>query len=304
MTTINRRFVLAATGQLGALTRQQAHEIGLSDRQLRSRVQSGFLSQPGPNVFRLNGTGLEPRSQLHDLQADIGGLVVASRFTAAALHGFDGYDLSAPFDVTVLRGRCVRRNPHRVHTVQTLPRIDREEVGGIVRTRAARTLIDLARYEAPEQLTAAVDSALRDRLVTERSLHRRIVALRRQGMHGIPQLVEVIEGSEITRGAHSWLEREFLRLTSRAGIMRPEPQVVSGRTDGRLIRVDFRFANSPVVVEVLGYRWHRSPSNMRRDAERLNAMLSAGLRPYQFTYEQIVESPAQVVRDVRVALAA
>jgi hypothetical protein len=123
-------------------------------------------------------------------------------------------------------------------------------------------------------------------------------------MHGIPQLVEVIEGSEITRGAHSWLEREFLRLTSRAGIMRPEPQVVSGRADGRLIRVDFRFANSPVVVEVLGYRWHRSPSNMRRDAERLNAMLSAGLRPYQFTYEQIVESPAQVVRDVRVALAA
>lgn len=304
MTTINHRLVSTATGQLGALTRKQAHAVGLSDHQLRSRVKSGFLSQPGPNVFRLNGTGLEPRSRLRDLQADVGGLTVASRFTAAALHGFDGYELSGPFDVTVLRGRYVRRSPHRVHTVKTLTQIDREEVDGIVRTRAARTLIDLARHEGPEQLTVALDSALRDRLVTERSLHRRIVALRRQGMHGIPQLVEVIEGSEISRGAQSWLEREFLRLMSKSGIARPMPQVVVGRAGGRLIRVDFRFASSPVVVEVLGYRWHRSPSSLRRDSERLNAMLSAGLRPYQFTYEQIVESPTQVMHDVRVALAA
>jgi hypothetical protein len=304
MTTINRRLVSTATGQLGALTREQAHEIGVSDNQLRSRVKSGFLSQSGPNVFRLNGTGLEPRSQLSDLCVDVGGLVVASRFTAAALHGFDGYELSSPFDVTVLRGRFVRRNPHRVHTVKTLPQIDREEVDGIVRTRAARTLIDLARHECPEQLTIALDSALRDRIVTERSLHRRIVALRRQGMHGIPQLVEVIEGSELSRGAHSWLEREFLRLMSKSGIARPEPQVVVGRAGRRLVRVDFRFTGSPVVVEVLGYRWHRSPSNLRRDSERLNAMLSAGLRPYQFTYEQIVESPTEVVRDVRAALEA
>lgn len=304
MTTINRRLVLASTGQLGAITREQAHKIGVTDVQLRSRVQSGFLTQPGTNVFRLNGAGLDPRSRLRDLQADVGGLVVASRFTAAALHGFDGYSLDAPFDVTILRDRQVRRHPHRIHTVVTLPTIDHEEVDGIVRTRAARTLIDLARHEAPEQLTVALDSALRDLLVTERSLHGRIVALRRQGMHGIPQLVEVIEGVELSRGAHSWLEREFLRLMERAGVPRPDAQVVTGRSGRRLIRVDFRFPGTTVVVEVLGYRWHRTAANLSRDTERMNEMIGNGLRPYQFTYQQIVDSPDHVEDVVRTALAA
>jgi len=303
MTTINRRLALASTGQLGAITREQAHELGVSDAQLRSRVQSGFLSQPGTNVFRLGGSRIDPRAALSDLQADVGGLVVASRFTAAALHGFEGYSLSAPFDVTILRNRQVWRYPHRIHTVVRLPTIDVEEVDGIARTRAARTLVDLARHESPEQLAVALDCALRDRLVTERSLHKRIVALRRQGMHGIPGLVEVIESVELSRGAHSWLEREFFRLMATAGIERPDPQVISGRSGDRLIRVDFRFPRTPVVVEVLGYRWHRSPANLRRDTERMNAMLSAGLRPYQFMYQEIVESPEQVVAVVQAALA-
>lgn len=303
MTTVNRQLTLAATGQLSAITREQAHKLGVSDKQLRSRVQSGFLTQPGTNVFRLSGAAVDPRSQLRDLQADVGGLVVASRFTAAALHGFDGYSLSPPFDVTILRSRQVRRHPHRIHTVITLPTIDFEEVDGIVRTRAARTLVDLARHEAPAQLTIALDSALRDRLVSERSLHKRIVALRRQGVHGIPQLLNVVQGVELTRGAHSWLEREFLRLMARAGVSRPDPQVVSGRAGDRLIRVDFRFPETPVVVEVLGYRWHRSAAALRRDTERMNEMISNGLRPYQFTYQQIVESPGQVEQTVRRALA-
>jgi len=302
MTNINHRLVSVATGQLGALTREQAHGIGFSNDQLRRRVQSGILTQPGTNVFRLSGSERGPVTQLRDLQADVGGLVVAIRFTAAALHGFDGHQLAAPFDLTIARGRQVRRSPHRIHTTMTLPLIDREVVDGIARTRPARTLIDLARHETPEQLTIALDSALRDRVVTETSLHRRIVALRGHGVHGIPALLDVVEGSEVARGAHSWLEREFLRLMASSSLPLPTPQVEVGRISGRLTRVDFRFADTPVVVEVLGYRWHRSPAALRRDVERMNAMLSAGLCPYQFTYEQLVTTPTAVVDQVRTAL--
>jgi hypothetical protein len=303
MTTTNRRLVEQATGQLGALSREQAHAIGMSDEQLRSRVQSGFLLQPGPNVFRLSGAQETPRSRLRALILDIGGDALASRYTAAALHGFDGYRLDAPFDVTISRNRQVHRHEHRIHTVVTMPLIDRMEIDGIPTTRAARTLIDLARHESAAQLTVALDSALRDRIVSEEALHRRIVALRRQGMHGIPRLLEVLEGVEAMRGGHSWLEREFLRLMAEAGLPRPEPQVAMTKAGNRLVRVDFFFPGTNVVVEVLGYRWHRSSANLTRDTERLNALLDSGVRPYQFTYATIVESPTAVVTSVRQALA-
>ena len=302
MTNLNHRLVETATGQLGALSREQAHAIGMTDEQLRSRVQSGFLQQPGPNVFRLSGMEKSGRQQLRELLLDIGGDVAACRFTAAALHGFEGYSLRPPFDVVIGRGRHVRRSPHRVHTAETLPTIDRAVVDGIAVTRPARTLIELARHESPIQLTTALDSALRDGLVSEAPLHRRIVALRRKGAHGIPTLLEVIEGSEVTRGGHSWLEREFLRLIDAADLPRPTPQVVMAVASSKLVRVDFWFPDTPIVVEVLGYRWHRSAAHLLRDTERLNELISRGIRPYQFTYQAVTEQPEIVVAGVARAL--
>ena len=77
----------------------------------------------------------------------------------------------------------------------------------------------------------------------------------------------------------------------------------SRRAGDRLVRVDFRFVGSPVVVEVLGYRWHRTKEQLRRDAERTNALLADGFLPYQFSYEHVVEAPGVVVETVRAALA-
>jgi len=54
---------------------------------------------------------------------------------------------------------------------------------------------------------------------------------------------------------------------------------------------------------VLGYRYHRTPAQLRRDSERMNALVAAGLRPYQFSYEQIVDTPSEVVAQTRGALA-
>lgn len=302
MTNLNHRLVETATGQLGALSREQAHAIGMTDEQLRSRVQSGFLQQPGPNVFRLSGAEKPGRQQLRELLLDVGGDVLACRFTAAAIHGFDGYFLRPPFDVVIGRDRQLRRTPHRIHTASVMPEIDTTVIDGVAVTRPARTLIDLARHESPSQLTTALDSALRDGLVSETSLHRRIVALRRKGVYGIPTLVEVIEGSEITRGAHSWLEREFLRLLAAAGLPQPEPQVVMGAAGTKLMRVDFWFPGTTIVVEVLGYRWHRSAANLQRDTERTNELISRGIQPYQFTYAAVAEQPEAVVAEVRRAL--
>ena len=103
------------------------------------------------------------------------------------------------------------------------------------------------------------------------------MALRTKGRHGIPSLLDVLAGHEVTRGGHSWLEREYLRLLAAAGLPRPITQAVLARAGDRFVRVDCRFPGSAVVVELLGYRFHRTPLQMARDAERLNALVLAGL---------------------------
>ena len=114
----------------------------------------------------------------------------------------------------------------------------------------------------------------------------------------------MLAGHEVTRGGQSWLEREYLRLLDRAGLRRPATQQVLSRARDRLVRVDCRFAGTNVVVELLGYRFHRSRGQMSGDATRYNALLADGFAPYQFTYGQIVSEADYVVATTRNALSA
>jgi very-short-patch-repair endonuclease len=68
------------------------------------------------------------------------------------------------------------------------------------------------------------------------------------------------------------------------------------------VRVDIRFPGTPVVVELLGYRFHRSMDQMRRDAERMNALVADGFEPYQFAYEHVVNEPDTVLAVTAAAL--
>ncbi|MEP7047438.1 MAG: hypothetical protein ABI949_12190 [Ilumatobacteraceae bacterium] len=260
----------------------------VSDGQLttefRSRVQSGFQS--------------DHHAALAALIRDVGQPCWLSGPTSGALLTFDGLRLAPPFHVVTPRDRNVRRIGVVIHTSAELDPIDRETVDGLPVTSPARTLIDLAAIAPRAVLTAALDGALRDGLVSEAFLHGRISALRGKGRYGIPNLLAVIEGVEIIRGAHSWLERELLRLLDAAGIDLPTPQEVLSRRGDRLIRVDFRFPCSPLVVEVLGYRWHRTGAQMRIDAERMTRLVLDGFLPLQFTYSDVVDRPDYVVASI------
>lgn len=302
MTNAYERLMALATGQLGTFTRAQARECGLSDRQLRSRVQSGTVIPTGPNSFRVAGAPNTSMSELRSLIGDIGDPVFVSGPTAAFLHGFDGARLQRPFHLMVPRERCLRRWNAVVHRSDTLEPIDRCTVGGVPALSPTRTLIDLARWYSSAELAAALDSGIRNGLISEELLHRRAMALRSQGRYGLPLLAEVIAGHEVTRGGHSWLEREYLRLLDAAGLPRPDLQQILTRARDRLVRVDCRFPGTNVVVELLGYRYHRSRADMSRDAQRANALMAAGFRPYQFTYEHIVRQHDYVLETTRHAL--
>jgi hypothetical protein len=302
MTEKFRRLADATTGQHGVVTAGQIGAAGIHPGELRRRVQSGVLVKSGAHTYR---SPLAPASAIAELVAlvlDCGAEAFVSGPTAAALHGFDGFRLRPPFHVTVVRGRNVQRAHHLIHTTTELPLIDRASVQGQPTMSATRTLIDVARFVSVPALTAALDSALRDGLTSEDLLHRRIVALRSRGRYGIPKLQAVIEGADITRGGHSWLERRFLQLCADAGLPRPATQQVVSRAGDRLVRVDCRFPGTRVVIELLGYRWHRTKDQLARDAERTNAMVLAGLAPFQFTDDQVTLEPERVAADTHAAL--
>jgi hypothetical protein len=248
---------------------------------------------------------MAPRTPLADLTAlvlDVGQPVWVCGPTAAALWGFDGFRLRPPYHLALPRDRNVRRIGVHVHTTIDLPPIDRTSISGLPVVRPHRVVIELARSEPPDVLAAAIDSGLRDGRFNEQLLHRRIVALRGRGRYGLQRLLDVLAGHEVTRGGHSWLERRFLTLMASAGLPRPTTQQVLTKAQDKLVRVDFAFAGTNVVVEVLGYQFHRSQQQMNRDAARINALLLAGQAPYQFTYRQIVETPDRVTADVIAAL--
>jgi very-short-patch-repair endonuclease len=264
----------------------------------RQTVNEGQLDN---ELRRPNLSGVHVAA-LTALIHDIGEPAWICERTAAALFGMNGFTLRPPFHVVVPRGRDLQRLGHVIHTSTDLPSLDCVRIVGLPVIGPARTLIDLARDHTKNQLTRALESAVDAHLVTDDLMHRRIGALRTSGRYGVPKLLTVLEEYELGRGAESWLERQFLLLVARAGLPRPVPQQVLGRRGDRIIRVDFRFPGTPVVVETLGYRWHRSGAQMQIDAERMNQLLLDGFLPLQFSYPQVVNEPEQVVDVVASAL--
>ena len=266
-----------------------------SSRFLRAHISVHPRDRTGLPLARLE--------QLAQLIDEIGEPCWAAGSTAAALHQFDGFVLRPPFHILVPRARGVRRAAHVIHTTRLIDALDRESMLGIPVTSPSRTLLHLAATEPIDRVTSALDGAIRDGLTTDDFLHRRIAVWRTCGRNGVRPLIAAIDGFEITRGGHSWLEREFLRLLADGGLPHPETQAVLGRRGDRLIRVDARFPGTNLLVEVLGYRWHRTKPQLTSDAQRLNRLQLDGFLVIQFTYPQVVEQPERVLADVREALA-
>lgn len=269
---------------------------------LRSRVQSGTLLQPGPHVF---SSSLAPPSVLAALWTvvlDIGRPVWVAGPTAEALHGFDGATLRLPFHLMVPRGRYLTRPDVELRTAIRVDGIDTCFIDGLPVVSATRCIIDMAATAGADDLARAIDGAIRDRLTTEDFLRRRALALRGRGRPGISLLLDVLDGKDVSRGGHSYLERAFLQLLRRAGLPSPACQVELDRGGERIGRVDCVFPPGDVVVELLGYRWHRTAAQLRKDVERINQLQLSGRIGLQFAYTQVMEDGDRVVADVREAL--
>lgn len=89
-----------------------------------------------------------------------------------------------------------------------------------------------------------------------------------------------------------------MRLTREWGLTPPEQ---NAKVDG--IEVDFLWREQRLVVELDGWRYHRTREAFEHDRERDQALARSGHRVLRFTHRQLTERPDEAARTIRAALA-
>ena len=90
------------------------------------------------------------------------------------------------------------------------------------------------------------------------------------------------------------LERRMLALCRRHRFPRPLMQQIIGP-----YTVDFHWPHAQLIVETDGWSSHGSRSSFERDRERDAWLVARGFRVVRFTWRQLRDDPATVVRTLR-----
>jgi hypothetical protein len=203
-------------------------------------------------------------------------------------------------EFVVPRRRRERALPLQVHTTTAWDRGDLLIHRGLRVTSVTRTIVDLAVIGvAPRLIEQAIDSGVRGRRTAVARIAKRARDLSGPGRRGTSLILELL----LDAGGESALERRFLRLMREHGLPRPLCQVVHDRPGGgRVIRVDFEFAGTRLIVEVSGRLGHASDHDRAKDARRRNELTAAGWDVREFTTADILDDPAYVLATVTAAL--
>ena len=269
------------------VTRRQLLELGFTDEAIRHRLRKGRLHRIWPEVYAVGRPDLTQEGRWLAAVLTCGPGALLSHESAAALWAIRPHR-RGPIHVCVPSPRDPRRRGIRVHR--------RRRVGeaaiqaGIPVTTPAQAIIDIAPRLAERELERAIDEA--DKL--DRTHPKALREAARGQVGDGPAKVRHLLDRRTFVLTDSDLERRFLKVADAAGLGPPETQVyVNGH------RVDFFFRGAGVVVEADGGRYHRTPSEQRRDRIRDHAHVVAGLTPVRFTHDQIAHEPDYVAGILR-----
>lgn len=165
---------------------------------------------------------------------------------------------------------------------------------GIRVTCAALTALDLAALDDG----AAIDDALRAGTMTLEDLHRTVDLTR--GRRGNRVRRGVIDDSRDRPWSAG--ERRVHRVLRDAGVRGWRTNAPFVVADGRLFYLDIAFPQGAVMVEIDGFRHHRSPADLDRDVTRQNALVLAGWLPYRITWSML-RRPELIVSELSELLA-
>jgi very-short-patch-repair endonuclease len=161
---------------------------------------------------------------------------------------------------------------------------------GIPVTAVPRTLVDLAAVLSAHELARACHEAGINHGTTPNAVEA--VLERRKGSPGVSQLRRVLRGE--VRVTLSKLEDRFLARLVEAALPLPETNRAAG---GR--RLDCRWPQQRLTVELDGYRYHRSRHAWEQDRRRERAAHARGDDFRRYTYGDVFEDPRQMLVELR-----
>jgi len=294
---MNLRQLLADLGpsQHGLVERSQALALGATPDLIHGGLKQGLAEVLFPRVYRALGAPRTWRQTLLGACLSAGPDAVVSHRAAVGLHGFAGVRPGA-LEITIGR----RKAPHlagvTVHCSADLIPQDVVEVDGLPVTTPDRTLVDLG-ASAPRWVVEEVMlAALASKRVTLASLWRMLARVSRQGRSGAGVLRTVLEARSSV--PDSVLEGLFLTLVDRFDLPAPVIQYPV-EVGGRRCRIDAAYPDRMLAIELDGAGTHASPAALQRDLVRQNQLVEAGFTVLRFTFTDLTNRRASVVRQVR-----
>jgi hypothetical protein len=286
----HQKMARIAGRQYGVVTRAQLLDAGLSPKQIDRRLESGALLVEFPGVYRVG----------HRAPS------VEARYTAAVLAGGEGARLcghAAGHLLGLLKGaaptpeieapRKRRIEGIVTHRTRSAHPLDATTWHGIPVTTVPRTLVDLAATLSLDDLVRACHEAEVKHHVTPAQVER--VLARRPSTKGAKKLRAALHGDmPVTLSA---LEKRFLGLLREHGLPLPETNRPAGSH-----RVDCRWPDHALTVELDSYRFHNSRYSWEQDRHRERDAYARGDDFRRYTYGDVYEDNAAMLRELRALL--
>jgi hypothetical protein len=272
------------------MTTSQALAAGMTDRQLRTLVSSGW-GHPHRGVF-ISPQAADPFRASVAAALIVKPQAVACRQTAARLHRLWGLpEWSKQERPRLMLPLGVTHNPRAGMNLHSslLPH-ERTVQDGFPSTTLARTVQDLALVLGPAELVCAVDSALRLGWIPKTSRSR-----------GRQRLARAIALSDAR--SESPLETLIRLLLVEAGIGPEELQHPFWLGGPGHARLDMAWPSVRLAVEADGRKYHDDPEPLYRDRDKGNGATTSRWRVLRFTWADVKQRPQWIVQTVRTALA-
>lgn len=284
-----------ARARHNVITHAQLRELGLSNSGIDHRVRTGRLHRKYSEVFAVGRPDLPLDGVFLAAVLSCGpraALSFLSSLRKYELRGGGTYriDVTAPRSIKPKKGI-------RLHRPRSLGDVETTELDGIPITTVAQTLLDVAapvhRMNVGKLLHQAIVNEQFDLNAISRVLARNPTA---PGARGLAEALT--EEVPFTR---SDLEDAALVLFRSFSVPRPETN--AWIWDGeRLVEVDFVWREFGLIVEVDGWRYHRSRWRRRQDAAKTEALEAQGWKVRRFSEFEINGTPAQVAAAVLAAI--